>query len=355
MKKRNNNIDFLRGIATLCIILIHTAFWTGEMYLPAWFKNLTLLVDVPVFMYISGISFSYVNSVSKNIVSLIKQWKKWIFFILIYTLLILIFKNEQFAIKDFICWLAYYFPNDTFFIVVQGSIWFWVMYIKVTIIGSIIICINNYLEKNKEKNKRNLIYILLLVTLIFMYTTLSGINEFIFDSKTWMFILIYLFGYLTVNYKIDLKKTLLYETIIILTTFILFFGFGYKITNIQTLKFEFSMVYLPFAFISIVLFWYLKDSLKIKENNPINYIGKNAIWFYFAQGISSSLLFSIYPYVKNHRDIIVFSIMLFINILLSSIIAYVLEKTYNYVEKIEASDKIKKLVKNISPQAINSK
>ena len=52
MKKRNNNIDFLRGIATLCIILIHTAFWTGEMYLPAWFKNLTLLVDVPVFMYI---------------------------------------------------------------------------------------------------------------------------------------------------------------------------------------------------------------------------------------------------------------------------------------------------------------
>ena len=43
MKKRNYNIDFLRGIATISIIIIHTAFWSGTEYLPSWVSNLTLL------------------------------------------------------------------------------------------------------------------------------------------------------------------------------------------------------------------------------------------------------------------------------------------------------------------------
>lgn len=355
MKKRNNNIDFLRGIATLCIILIHTSFWTGEMYLPAWFKNLTLLIDVPVFMFISGISFSFINTVSKNVVLLVKQWKKWIFFIIIYSIIILAFCSHQFSIKDFVCWLVYYFPNPTSLIVVQGSIWFWVMYIKVTMICSIIIHTNNLLEKNKEKNIRNLIYITLLITLMFMYSSLSGLNEFIFDPKTLLFSMIYLIGYLSINYKIDLKKTLLYEFITIIITFILFKGFKYRIVDIQEIKFAFSIVYLPFSFISIILFWYLKDRLNIKDKNPINYIGKNAIWFYFAQGISSSLLYNIYPYVKNHHEIVVFTIMLFLNVAMATVIAIILDKLYNLVNKIETKDKFINIVKAISPQKIKNK
>jgi hypothetical protein len=97
---------------------------------------LTLLVDVPVFIFISGISFSFIKTISKNVILLIKQWKKWIFFILIYSMIILIFYRSQFSIKDFICWIVYYFPNPTSLIVVQGSIWFWIMYIKVTTVCS---------------------------------------------------------------------------------------------------------------------------------------------------------------------------------------------------------------------------
>ena len=148
MKKRNNNIDFLRGIATVCIIIIHTAFWSGEMYLPKWFSNLSLLIDVPAFMLISGISYSYVNSISKNLKGLVNQWKKWIFFIIIYSIIIIIFYKSQFNFKDFLCWIVYFFPHSTALIVVQGSIWFLKMYIKVTIICSLIIGANNYFEKN---------------------------------------------------------------------------------------------------------------------------------------------------------------------------------------------------------------
>lgn len=350
MKKRNNNIDFLRGIATLCIILIHTSFWTGEMYLPAWFKNLTLLVDVPVFIFISGISFSFIKTISKNVILLIKQWKKWIFFILIYSMIILIFYRSQFSIKDFICWIVYYFPNPTSLIVVQGSIWFWIMYIKVTTVCSIIIYSNNVLEKNKDKNLRNLIYIDLLIILMYLYSSLSGTTTYILDTRTLFFSVIYILGYISLNYKLNFKRTLIYEFITITITCILFYAFKYRIEDIQNIKFSFSVVYFVLSLISIILFWYLKDRLNIKDKNPINYIGKNAVWFYFAQGISSSLLYYIYPYVKDHRYLIVFVIMLFLNITMSLIIAILLEKVYNLVSKIEINEKIVKIVKKISPQ-----
>ena len=125
-----------------------------------------------------------------------------------------------------------------------------------------------------------------------------------------------------------------------------------RLSDLQTIKFSFSVVYLPFSLISIILFWYLKDKLKIKDKNPIVYIGKNAIWFYFAQGISSSLLYYIYPYISNHRDIVVFPIMLIINIALATIMAIILEKSYNIIDKIEKNDKILKVVKSLAPQKI---
>ena len=36
------------------IVLIHTAFWSGQQYIPYWFSNLILLVDVPVFFFLAG-------------------------------------------------------------------------------------------------------------------------------------------------------------------------------------------------------------------------------------------------------------------------------------------------------------
>lgn len=33
---RDNSLDFLRGLAIISVILIHTAFWTGGSYVPSW-------------------------------------------------------------------------------------------------------------------------------------------------------------------------------------------------------------------------------------------------------------------------------------------------------------------------------
>lgn len=112
-KERNYNIDFLRGIATIWIIVIHTAWWSGASYLPAWFSNLTLLLDVPVFMFISGVSFNYVNSIMKNLKGLIAQWKKWLYFLVFYSLILLVFFKEQFILKDIVSWIVYVFHTQT--------------------------------------------------------------------------------------------------------------------------------------------------------------------------------------------------------------------------------------------------
>ena len=114
-KKRNYNIDFLRGVATLWIIVIHTAFWSGQSYLPPKFYNLTLIIDVPIFMYISGISYSYVNSISKNIKGLINQWKKWCYFLLFYTILIVIICRGQIDYSEILHWIFYMFSYIIFY------------------------------------------------------------------------------------------------------------------------------------------------------------------------------------------------------------------------------------------------
>lgn len=346
-KVRNYNIDFLRGIATLCIILIHTAWWSGTGYLPTWFSNLTLLIDVPVFIFISGISFNYVNSIIKNLKGILIQWKKWLYFLIFYTLLLLIFFREQFILKDIFSWIVYVFPHSNNIGVVAGSIWYMLMYIKVTIISSIIICaINHYFSKDKLKIISLVAGIMLF---IFLYCTTKN-NFLFFDSYVSFYCLIYLVGYILHNYQIkDLKQLFLLEGLNFFIMIIVFLAFNIGINDIQNIKFPPSIPYLFFSCISILLFWYLKDHLKIKKHNKINYIGKNAIFYYFSQGVSSSFIYYIYKYIPFSNTILIFLTMLLINIALATVGAIFLDKTYNYLTSKLDNKKIKKIKNKLFP------
>lgn len=325
-QKRNYNIDFLRGIATLWIIVIHTAWWSGTIYLPSWFSNLTLLIDVPVFMFISGISFNYVNSIIKNLRSLLNQWKKWLYFLIFYTILILIFYRDNFVLKDLLSWIVYIFPHSDSIEVVGGSIWFMIMYIKVTIICSIIICGINLFSK--EDKLKNLLTILCLMLFIFIYCSNNN-NFIVFDSYTSFYSLIYVLGYVLHHYKLkNIKQLITLEILNFLIILVIFYVLGLSIPSIQTIKFPPSLPYLFFSLFSILIFWYLKDNLKIKKSNVINYIGRNAIFFYYAQGISSSFLYYIYNFIPFKLPYLLFLIMLLINLICTTIGALFLDKSF---------------------------
>ncbi len=339
-KERNYNIDFLRGIAVLCIVLIHTVWWSGTSYLPSEFSNICLLIDVPVFIFISGMSFNYINSITKSLKGIINQWKKWIYFLLIYIILIIVLYNGSINLKDIFSWITYTFPTNTSIPVVPGSIWFMVMYIKVALFCSIIICAINYFSK--EKKEQDLILLLVTMLMIFIYTSTAG-NFLFFDEYLSFYSLIFVLGYILCNYKIKgLKQFALYELSALTMTFITFKIYGFGINEIQVAKFPPSIPYLPFSMISIAFFWYLKDKLKIGVNNKINYIGQNAIFFYFSQGVSSSFLYFFQNHITTNSNILMFIVLFGINITCTIIGAYLLEKSYTYILKILKKSNVKK-------------
>ena len=342
LNKRNHNIDFLRGVAALCIVVIHTAWWSGTAYLPSWFSNLTLLIDVPVFMFLSGMSFHYVQSIGKNLKSLFSQWKKWLYFLIFYCLLLLLFFRETFYASDIFSWIVYLFPHNNQLPVVGGSMWYMIMYVEVTIICSIIICtIRRYYKQVEEKCLKITIGILLL---IFFYCA-SEVNSLPIRSTVPFYSIIYLLGYLLSQYKMkDWKQLLLFEGINFLLLLFTCFCFHYGIDDIQSVKFPPFVAYLPFSMISILLFWYLKDHLQLKKENWIHQVGKRAIYFYYARGISASLLYYIYPNIPFHNWFIVFICMLLCNLIGTTLGAFFLEKSYQYFQQIIKIDKWKKRI-----------
>lgn len=60
---RNLELDVLRGICAISIIMIHTTFWSGGAYVPWIVQSLSLLIDVPAFFFIAGASVAYTHRI----------------------------------------------------------------------------------------------------------------------------------------------------------------------------------------------------------------------------------------------------------------------------------------------------
>lgn len=300
-KKRDYNIDFFRGLAALSIILIHTAFWSGSLYLKPAIQSLFLILDVPAFIFISGMTFHYSESVLKTIKNLIKIWKKYIVFILFYFLLVFILDRNNFNIRDIYPALFFKIKEPNVLPVVMGSMWFMFMFISVNIISSIIITSFNKYANKKSDFK----YILLF--LFFIY----GIGSYytgpynIINQEITFYTLIYCLGYYFYKEKINLKKYL--GTLVFISLIILIFFRGnnpISFGKMQDYKAKTHIIYLIYSFISLSTITYFKDRIKIKDNNPINLIGTNALELFFIQGISSSLIYYLYPFIANHHWLI---------------------------------------------------
>jgi fucose 4-O-acetylase-like acetyltransferase len=89
--KRDLYIDFAKGLATLSIIFIHTAFWSGQLYLPSEVRTLSLLIDVPVFFALSGLTSG--NNVEKTLYRLLKLQVTYMIFVYTYNGRFNVFKH----------------------------------------------------------------------------------------------------------------------------------------------------------------------------------------------------------------------------------------------------------------------
>lgn len=238
-KHREPYLDFYKGIAAISIIFIHTAFHSGEAYVPHWFSNLTLLLDVPFFFFLggwgAGISLkSGKNSVIKTLNSIGKILLKWLFFItFIHILMIALGLHGFSSIIDYLYALCFFNFSIQSLSSVNASIWYMPVYIIVTFWGNFYIRIIQLFHKGDYLFIKNYIFYGICISLIgIIYSSLGGIF-FNMSSYFWFYLCFFLIGTYTIDYKIATNTSLL-----ICFFLLIFWGATAKIWHINILNLQ---------------------------------------------------------------------------------------------------------------------
>lgn len=333
-KSRNYNLDFYRGFAAIWIVFIHCCFWSGESYVPQCVKSLSLFIDVPLFMFISGMTYNYLNSVKKTIKGLVKLYFKYIVFFGIYMLFVLYFDYNSFNFENLKNGLLFKYSDTMPLQVVGGSMWFMPMYFFVSFFSSIFIsCVDKFVN-----TKKNLIWFIIMILVFYLILNFISIPLVLFLKEMTFFIIIYLLGYYAYNNKLSFKKFIIIFSSLSLFLIILLLKTDYSFRLMQSYKSAFNFVYFTYSMLSIFIVWYINSIYKVK-NNIVCTIGKNAILFYFAQGVGSSLLLPVCYRIEIFWAIKL--ILLFIlNLTYTVLISLMLNGVYKLIERIKIKNPV---------------
>lgn len=328
---RNYALDFFKGLLAIHVIMIHTVFHSGNSYVPQTISGWVLCLDIPIFVLISGILYSYHESPQKKIKEIFDILKKWGIFVAFCFIYLKIVDSNSVFFKDILSWIVFNPQTDSIYTIsVQASLDFMVYYIQSNVACSIIIFFTSYFSKSKEECKKNIFYILLLLFFI-LISIQYGVD---YSGLSPLFIgycIFFLIGYLSSHYHFkNFFQFMLIEFLTILILYVLFKFNGYTIASLQALKLDMNFLYVGISFISIFLVIYLKDKFSFthKAFQPLCYLGKNSIYLYFAQGISSSLLFLIVPKIQLSNLYLKIILMFLINFGIAIFVFFLLKLIY---------------------------
>ena len=351
--KRDLYIDFAKGFATLSIIFIHTAFWSGQFYIPTEVRVLSLLIDVPLFYALSGLTSG--NNIEKTLYRLLKLQITYMIFVTFLFFLDYLFKvfglhvfglewmNKFYStfgskyvpvsISDVPQWQNlgnWYLHQYTFadtFPVVMGSFWYLKVYFILTVFGVLIL---RFFPK----------HIKWFIILCFGLTILFNVMPQFYPTGQVGYVAFYL-GLFLVAHQLKGKKIatkwlpVLYGILFALLIF-LFWDLGKDaFLKMNKSKFPPKLLYIFWSSFSLLTLFVLYNRIKITKPNFITYIGQNAIFFYFAQGMSSSLIYFLVVLLKDQFSWYILMIFIYIfNILLAVVIAVGLKKVDAFGWKI---------------------
>ncbi|EJL73716.1 acyltransferase family protein [Chryseobacterium populi] len=342
---RDLYIDFAKGLATLSIIFIHTAFWSGQFYIPAEVRVFSLVFDVALFYALSGITSG--ANIEKTFYRLLKlqiTYMIFVTFLFFFDYFFKVFGLTFFSLEslqNFYAtfgskyattgistepqwqnlgnWYLHQYTNADTFPVVMGSFWYLKVYFILTVFGVLIL-------KFFPKHINWFIGLCIALTLIF------NIFPWFYPTGQVGYVAFYLAVFLIAN-RMRGKKiqagmiSVLYGTVGVALIW-MFWYYGSEIFyTINRNKFPPKIPYIIWTLFSLVTLFIFYNRLKITKENFITYIGKNAIFFYFAQGISSSIVYFIVVPLKENMPWWILMILIYIiNIILASVIAEGLKK-----------------------------
>jgi fucose 4-O-acetylase-like acetyltransferase len=343
--KRDLYIDFAKGIATLAIIFIHTVFWSGQFYVPTEWRVLSLLVDVPLFFALSGLTSG--NNVEKTLYRLLKLQITFMIFLTFLFFLDYFFKLFGLHVfglswmKNFYStfgakyvphsisdvpqwqnlgnWFLHQYTNADTFPVVMGSFWYLKVYFILTVLGVSVL----------RFFPRHLNWI---IGVCFGLTIMFNIFPHYYPTGQVGYVALYL-GLFLIAHQLKGKKItkkiipLLYGILLLIFAFLLW-NFGKELfMKMNKAKFPPKLLYLFWSTFSLLTLFVFYNRLKISKPNFITYIGQNAIFYYFAQGMSSSIIYFLVEPLKDNFTWWVLMVMMYIiNAILAISIAEVLKK-----------------------------
>lgn len=343
--KRDLYIDFAKGLATLSIIFIHTAFWSGQFYIPAEVRVFSLVFDVALFYALSGITSG--SNIEKTFYRLLKLQITYMIFVTFLFFLDYFFKvfglnffslewlknfYSTFGSKYTITnisnvpqwenlgnWYVHQYTNADTFPVVMGSFWYLKVYFILTVFGVLIL-------KFFPKHINWFIALCVILTLLFnIFPEIYPTGQVGYVA---FYLTIFLIGNRMKGKKIPSKIIPLLYGLVAVALVWMFWFYGNEIFyKINRNKFPPKIPYIIWTCFSLVTLFTLYNRLKISSENFVTYIGKNAIFFYFAQGISSSLVYFLVVPLKEYLSWWILMILIYlINVILGFGISAILKK-----------------------------
>ncbi|MGL6037497.1 acyltransferase family protein [Soonwooa sp.] len=343
--KRDLYIDFAKGFATLSVIFIHTVFWSGQFYVPTEVRVMSLFFDVILFYALSGITSG--NNIEKTFYRLLKLQVTYMIFVTFLFVLDYLFKvfGLTFFSMDWLQsfystfggkyvpqnisvepqwqnlgnWYLHQYSNADTFPVVMGSFWYLKVYYILTVIGVLVL-------KFFPKHINWFIGLCIALTLIFnlfpQYYPNGQVGYVAF------YFAVFLIAHQMRGKKIPTKMIPVLYGLVAIALVCMFWYYGTEIFyKLNKNKFPPKLPYIIWTLFAVVTLFIGYNRLKISKKNFLTYIGNNAIFFYFSQGISSSLIyFIVVPFKEDFNWMLLLIPVYIINIVLAVIIAEGLKK-----------------------------
>mgnify|MGYP003584400985 CR=1 FL=1 len=350
---RDLYIDFAKGLATLSIIFIHTAFWSGQFYIAPEVRVFSLVFDVALFYALSGITSG--SNIEKTFYRLLKLQITYMIFVTLLFFLDYLFKVFGLAffslewLQNFYStfgskyaaigistqpqwqnlgnWYLHQYTNADTFPVVMGSFWYLKVYFILSVFGVLIL-------KFFPKHINWFIGICIALTLIFNifpeYYPSGQVGYVAF------YMAVFLIAHQMKGKKIPTKWIPVLYGLVALALAWMFSHYGKDVFyKINKNKFPPTIIYIIWTLFSLITLFVFYNRLKISKESFVTHIGKNAIFFYFAQGISSSLVyFLLVPLKENMPWWILMVLIYIVNVILAFIIAAGLKKFDSFGWKI---------------------
>jgi len=192
------------------------------------------------------------------------------------------------------------------------------------------------LVMKKDLNEKNIVVSCSFVIIVmYLYNQFGG-NVFNLSGQFLFYSSFFLLGYILKDIVISMKKLVIFEVLNIVLIWYLGGVLDINVLNLQKAKFTHSIIYVLASMIFIILTIYVRPFLKDNNFYWIQHIGKNALYYYFSQGIASSLIYYwVNKAVSNQMNAIVTAIIAaFINFIITTILAETYRMIYENVDKV---------------------